>query len=152
MPPKRMLLDERLYVQISTIPNAGKGLFALVRIPSASIIGDYIGETLPLSSMHDTTLDRDYFIQTLPYYHLTEKRYYAACIIDGKTRLNKMRWINDPRYDKARRNAIVKQTGDGRLIVVALRSIRPGEEILMSYGEDYWKAEEQASLNKWLDY
>jgi hypothetical protein len=47
MPPKRIILDERLYVQVSTIPGAGQGLFTLVPIRSGAVIGEYVGETLP---------------------------------------------------------------------------------------------------------
>jgi SET domain-containing protein len=152
MPPKRIILDDRLYVQASTIPNAGKGLFALKRIAANNIIGEYVGVQLPVSASFDTSLDRSYFMQTLPYYDRGNGAKIFAFIIDGKQMDNKMRWINDPRYDKARLNAIAKQTGEGRLFVYSLRAIHPGEEILMNYGADYWKAEEAKQLSIWLDY
>jgi SET domain-containing protein len=146
MPPKRLFLDQRLYVRLSTIPNAGKGLFTNKPIPAGALIGEYKGTILPLSAMYDTSADRDYYVQTLTVPG------YPAAIIDGKTMDNKMRWINDPRYDKPRLNAKMVQGLHGKVYVRAIRHIKAGEEILMAYEEDYWKAEEQAALNKWLDY
>jgi len=152
MPPKRVFLDQRLYVQVSTIPKAGKGLFTLTPIRAGTVIGEYTGEALPVSSMHDPTMDRTYFVETMAYYHRSLGSMCGSFVIDGKTMDNKMRWINDPRYDKARINAEMKQDGNGRVFVYSRRLIKAGEEILMSYGEQYWKDEEQAQLNKWLDY
>lgn len=150
MPPKRQFLDQRLYVQVSTIPKAGKGLFTRTPIPAGSVIGEYTGEMLPISVLNDKTTDRTYYVETLHYF--TKEGAVPGAIIDGKTMDNKMRWINDPRYDKARTNAQMKQNGEGRLFVYSTRPIKAGEEILMSYGEHYWKEEEAAQLNKLLDY
>jgi hypothetical protein len=107
MPPKRVFLDERLYVQVSTIPGAGKGLFTVRPIPPGAIIGEYTGTILPLSAMYDKSADRNYYVQTLPYFKESEfHKGMTICvpssIIDGKTMDNKMRWINDARYDKVR--------------------------------------------------
>jgi len=121
MPPKRIILDERLYVQVSTIKGAGKGLFAL---------REYVGD-----DTDQTGCDPTYFVRAPSFYCLRCKTIHNSRLIDGKTMDNKMRWINDPRYDKARRNAEMRITEVGKVIVVALRSIRPGEEILMTYGE-----------------
>lgn len=134
MPPKRIILDERLYVQVSTIKGAGKGLFALRRIPAGVIIGEYVGDDIHATGLAPLG-DDTYFIRAPSFYCLRCKTVHDSRLIDGKTMDNKMRWINDPRYDKARRNAEMRITEVGKVIVVALRSIRPGEEILMTYGE-----------------
>jgi hypothetical protein len=47
---------------------------------------------------------------------------------------------------------VIKQSGDGKLFVFSLKYIKAGGEILMKYGDEYWKADEQAALNKWIDY
>lgn len=156
MPPKRQFLDHRLYVQVSTIPKAGKGLFTLTPIHAGTVIGQYTGEELPLSALKDKTVDKTYFIETRTYWKFSpmfgSTISVPGAIIDGKSMDNKMRWINDPRYQKARINAEMKQDGNGRLFVYSTRLIKAGEEILMSYGEHYWKEEEQAQLNMLLDY
>ena len=154
MPPKRQFLDHRLYVQVSTIPKAGKGLFTLTPIHAGTVIGQYTGEELPVSVLQDKNVDKTYFVETLHHYAKRDGIVVVVpgAIIDGKSMDNKMRWINDPRYQKARINAEMKQDGNGRLFVYSTRLIKPGEEILMSYGEHYWKEEEQAQLNKWLVY
>ena len=156
MPPKRQFLDHRLYVQVSTIPNAGKGLFTLTPIHAGTVIGQYTGEELPLSAMDNKAADKTYYVQAMPYFKWSSTWggliSAPGFIMDGKSMDNKMRWINDPRYQKARINAEMKQDGNGRLFVYSTRLIKPGEEILMSYGEHYWKEEEQAQLNKWLVY
>lgn len=146
MPPKRVFLDDRLYVQCSTIPNAGKGLFARKIIRAGSFIGKYIGDVItdPLAT------DSDYLIETLPYIDANGKRIEAAFIC-GKRLDNKMRWINDPRYDKRRINARTVQTHLGEVEVHSTRTIRYGEEILMSYGEAYWKEEEARKLRLFTD-
>lgn len=48
------------------------------------------------------------------------------------------RFINDPRNDHLV-NARIVMRGD-KMVVIALEEIKPGQEIFISYGEDYWKA------------
>lgn len=147
MPPKRIILDEKLYVQRSTIPNAGMGLFALKRIPSGARIGKYLGDVVT----DLTSYDEDYIIETMPYVDIYGK-YIEPVKLCGKRMDNKMRWINDPRYDKRRINAQTVQTYLGEIEVRATREIQPAEEILMTYGPFYWKKQEEEQLRMWTNY
>ncbi|NJL70502.1 MAG: SET domain-containing protein [Candidatus Competibacteraceae bacterium] len=140
MPPKRQLLNDTfygLYVQVSTIPNAGKGLFARKFIPAGSLIGKYRGDYLAKDITYEQYASgkrehikkrewRDYFVHTM-----------HDQLLDGRRMDNHMRWINDPRNEH-RYNATMTQGKARRILVRATRDIQPGEEIFMCYGEHYW--------------
>jgi SET domain-containing protein len=147
MPPKRIILDDKLYVQRSGIEKAGKGLFARKRIPKGACIGKYLGDVVT----DLTACDKDYIIETMPYFDMNGKE-IGPKMLCGKRMDNKMRWINDPRYDRSKINAVTIQTYLGEVEVRAKREIKPAEEIFMSYGEHYWKEEEAKRLRMWLDY
>ena len=55
--------------------------------------------------------------------------------------------INDPRGTPADANAVECPIGGGALIgILTLRDIAKGEELLMDYGERYWRARSQTSV------
>jgi uncharacterized protein len=145
-------LDKYLYVSQSTIPNAGKGLFARRAFADGAVIGEYTGERLGLEALKNVATDKTYYIQTMEYYDSVKKKTIGAHIIDGIALTNKMRWINDPRYYPELLNATMKQDGRGRVFVYATRLITANEEIFMSYGDDYWRQEDENKLKKWTDY
>lgn len=145
MPPKRahIYLNDELEVKTSTLPNAGRGLFARRIIFRYDFIGCYIGEVLDYSARDDPGRDTTYCMETYEFVQKdkkTGKKYMVPrIIIDGACMENYMRWINDPREDKERINARAFQRKNGELWIRAVRDIMPGREILMSYGEEYWK-------------
>lgn len=148
MPPKRIFLDDKLYVQHSTIPNAGKGLFTRKRIKDREYIGTYVGDVVTDLA---ACKERDYIIETLPFMTAWGK-WTEPILLCGKRMDNKMRWINDPRYDKGRVNCQAVQSHTGKIFICATKEILPGQEILMSYGDFYWKEEEARQLRMWTDY
>lgn len=118
-------------VRVSTIPNAGYGLFALRDIEEGERFAMYGG----------LYMSDSYFVfkQTPPSAYIVPLDTHA--IIDGELcfRLNEMgRWINDFR-DPRRNNCQFIQLNETQMAVEAKRFIAAGEEIGITYGEDsYW--------------
>ena len=126
---KYELSNDTLYVQTSMIPDAGRGLFAKLKILKGSTICEYTGSHLTL-------------LQTI---RLKDKTYLMGgfgmnCHIDALDHPDVLaRYINDAR-DPLKQNArFVKLKPERKALVVALRDIEPDEEIYASYGEVYWR-------------
>lgn len=99
----------------------GMGLFAILHIIKGTDIVEYTGERIPTAVADERAtkylfeLDDDW-------------------TIDGSVRTNIARYINhscDP-------NSEAEIDGDGRIMIVALRDILPGEEITFDYGDEYF--------------
>lgn len=118
-----LVLNNVLEVRISTIPNAGHGLFARCGFNRGSFICDYIGFQKPYESKK-TIYDMDNEV--------------IGCIIDGSAYENHGRWINNPPFPKMR-NALSRVLEDGSIRIYATRQIDAGQEILMDYGHRYWE-------------
>ena len=119
-----------LAVNTSTIPGAGLGLFAMRDFESGAVVAAYYGEVLSFARMA-----------------LRENREYIMggfgmnAFVDAAQQLDcPARYINDC-FDASKLNArFVKDPALRRATAVATRAVRAGEEILASYGEDYWLA------------
>ena len=102
----------------------GKGVFALQPIAEGETVIEYVGEVISWKEAirrhpHDP-LQPDHTF----YFHLDEKR-----VIDGNVGGNSSRWINhscDPNLEA--------DDASGRVFLVALRDIAPGEELFFDYG------------------
>jgi hypothetical protein len=109
--------DFKLLVKRSS---AGLGLFAGEDIPKGACIIEYFGRTI--SPAEEYTINSKYLFE------ISSKK-----TIDGSTRKNKARYINH----SCRPNAepkIIK----GKVLIMATRRIKEGEEILYDYGKEYW--------------
>lgn len=98
---------------------AGLGLFATCRFKSGDRIIQYKGERVALADTRDNAKYLMSFDDTT--------------VIDGKARDNTARYINHSCKPNA--EAIV----DGEVFIYARRSIKPGEEITIHYGREYWE-------------
>ncbi len=102
----------------------GKGVFALRTIRQGETIIEYTGEVIPWSEAlrrhpHDPSQPDHTF-----YFHLDDER-----VIDGKVGGNASRWINhscEPNCEA--------EDDTGRVFLIALRDILPGEELFFDYG------------------
>jgi hypothetical protein len=102
----------------------GRGVFALQPISKGETIIEYTGEVISWAEAlrrhpHDPSQPDHTF-----YFHIDDER-----VIDGKVGGNVSRWINhscDP-------NVEADDTG-GRVFLVALRDIAPGDELFFDYG------------------
>lgn len=126
----------------SNIPNAGKGLFAVMRrgadMPPGNIIFttgatiiDYYGESMPRP-----VLDARYGDFTAPY-----GVGWRAMVEDGACRRGVGSLANGgtphARAVIRRSNARYSRLQDGRYVLKATKSIKHGQEIICYYGEEY---------------
>lgn len=119
----------------STIPNAGKGLFAARAFRKGDTTGRYAGEVLSTAE-HNRRYDAGdddhgpYSVQT---------RNARGRIVDASCRRGIMPMANGTRR-KSDANArfVGNLRADGTIAVRATRTIRPGTEILIHYGRDYF--------------
>ncbi len=130
-------LERNTVIRPSLIPGAGLGAFAQVHLRQGDIIGEYGGTLRPA---HPRPRDTAYLID-LPTCSLARTRPYH--LLDGRgsrahmTRVNfAPRKINghETHLQNARIGAVCYPP---YIVFVATRDIRPGEEILTSYGRFY---------------
>jgi len=128
----------------ANLPGAGLGLHAS-RVLEAGTRIDYTGDIVPLSASKD---GGTYFLQ------LTKKKAIDA----ARTNAGEGRWVNDPRgmTDAAGRpleanSDFVLYTPPGKprqACVRTRRRIERGEEILIKYGQQYWRFHLQPAIVK----
>jgi len=127
-------MDKRTVIAPSTIPGAGNGLFARVRIKKGDIIGELGGQLI-------TELNSSQYVAWLPECGQVRMRPYK--FIDSKEHGGHVSRINfAPRVINGTptnfQNSMLQRVCYSPWIVfVALRDIEPGEEIWTSYGPDY---------------
>ncbi len=127
------LLEKKLQVKKSVLPNAGKGLFAKTFIPKGTKIVEYKGKITTWKEVDHNEGKNGYI-----YY---VKRNY---VIDAGNRKSALaRYANDAR-------GIARVTGitnnaeyieeSLKVYIKATKDIQPGSEILVEYGKEYWDA------------
>jgi len=138
---RRNFLECSLVVKKSQIPEAGKGVFTNVDIEKEHVITEFSGEKI------SHTIGAARFIMKQSHSILYLNKTYSldsltdpACIA---TYINDAKGIN--RIPYLRNNTMLVSVA-GRLFVVAKRNIKKGEELFMSYGENYWIAMKKYNL------
>lgn len=124
------LRSERgLRIKKSTVPQAGQGLFAERDLPAGFDV-PYTGDRVRLRGPNDGGT-----------YYLEVTR--ATAIDAARTNAGEGRWVNDPRGTDAATNCeFVMHTppgGERTAVVRTLRPVRKGEELLVKYGQQYWR-------------
>ena len=127
-----------LYLKKSKLPKAGKGLFADQKFTRGDIVCEYEGEIVPWSVCLDRAekgfegyvffISRNHCIDA---YFTPEALGRYANDARGVSRVDGLR--NNAQYEIKTRN------GEKRVFIVATRTIHPGDEVLVDYGNDYWK-------------
>lgn len=123
--------SKSLVIKPSLLPNAGKGLFTLVDIRRGDRIVEYKGRRRKWKDVKHLDGHNGYLL-----------RLNRSTAIDALPTLNaKGRYANDAmgltRMPGLRNNAEYLIYGD-RVYIEATRSIRKGEEVLVSYGREFW--------------
>src|SRR6266478_5443055 len=129
--------DKRTVVRKSTIPNAGNGLFAAVRIKKGEVIGELGGRLVsdndPARSNHYiAAIPQCAWEKTHPYKYLDSKDHgaHVSPINSATTEINGI--------EADFQNATIKQLCQHPyFLFVALKDIEPGAEIWSSYGPKY---------------
>ena len=98
---------------------AGQGLFAADRIPAGAHIIEYVGERISKAESLIRCKEQNYYIFNLD----------DEWDIDGIVEWNLARLINHSCEPNCETDVI-----DGRIWVIALRDIEPGEELSYNYG------------------
>jgi len=130
-------VDMSLQVKPSTIPDSGKGLFTKTPIKKGETVVEYTGEIVTWKTCQKRNEKQEGFGGY--YFYISEKR-----CIDAQYDLNALaRYANDAagfsRIPGIRNNCryeVIKN----KAYIVASRNIKPGEEIFVAYGRDYWNA------------
>ena len=129
--------ESRTVVKKSTIPGAGNGLYAAVKMKKGEVIGQLggrliAGDDYPHGNHYIATIPECAREETRPYVYIDSKDYgghvsrinFAPSKINGK--------------DTDFQNAAIKQLCvHPYFIFVALKDIEPGTEIWSSYGPHY---------------
>ncbi|MEO6190651.1 MAG: SET domain-containing protein-lysine N-methyltransferase [Saprospiraceae bacterium] len=125
--------SEYLYIDKSFIPNSGQGLFTAIPICKNEIISIFKGELLSNDEINKRAkLGNDqYFINTIDGFILdsAHTKCYAKYANDAQGRVK----------TKFKLNSIITIDDKNNICLVAIRSIKKGEEIYCSYGKKYWK-------------
>lgn len=101
--------------------SAGLGLFAAVPFKKRETIIEYIGRRI--ASKDGDELDQNSYIFTVN----------SKLDIDGSPRYNTARYANHSCRPNA--ESVIRK---GRVFIVALKNILPGEEITYDYGDDFF--------------
>lgn len=125
------LLEKQVAVKRSTLPNAGKGLFARVFIPSGTRIVEYKGKVTTWKEVDDNDGNNGY-IYYVKRHHVINAAGYPSALA---------RYANDARglqrVKGISNNAEYVEDGL-RVYIEANKDILPGQEILVEYGKEYW--------------
>ena len=124
--------DGGLEPRPSTVPAAGEGLFATRRFAAGELVCVYRGKRVSLADVNQLSLadgERDYVMGGFGLLWHVDAREAAGV---------KARYINDT-FTGEHNVRFEKVKGDLAAKAVALRDLRPGEELFARYGEPYWK-------------
>lgn len=127
-----------LYLKKSQLPGAGKGLFTDEDIKKGEEIVEYEGEILPWSVVEERAAKGH---EGYAFY-ISEKVSVDAYF----TPWAMGRYANDARgfgrIEGLRNNSqyvVKRKKGKRKVFIVASRSLKAGSEILVDYGNDYWR-------------
>lgn len=124
--------DSQLRVKRSSLPNSGKGLFTKVFIPKGTYIVEYKGTISKWKDLEETEWDNGYIYYVTRNYVINARPHpeHLARYANDARGLVKVKGINN--------NCEYKKKGN-KIYIYSNRDIQPGEEILVSYGKDYWQ-------------
>jgi SET domain-containing protein len=127
-----------LYLKKSLIPGAGKGLFVKNEIKKGEIVCEYEGEIVPWS-VCEKRAEQGHEGYA---FFITKNR----CVDAYFTKEAIARYANDAkgigRVEGLKNNTqyeIKTRQGEKRVFIVAIKNIKPNDEVLVDYGKEYWK-------------
>lgn len=125
--------SDYLYVGKSQLPDSGDGLYTAIKIYKDEIVAVYNGEILTVEQAKQRAekgTDK-YFID------LSDR-----IILDSMNVLCFAKYANDANAYKDsdfKNNAKIAFDDDSNVCLIAIRNLKPDEEIFCSYGKRYWK-------------
>lgn len=129
------LLEKHLFVDDSTIPGAGKGLYTSIEIQKGTRIVEYKGRRTTWKDVKDDSTN--YYIYTINRNN----------VIDAQKTLSALaRYANDAKgftRVKGLTNNCVYVNDGTRAFIESVKDIPAGAEIFVDYTQDYWKVMKQ---------
>lgn len=132
---KWKFLEDDLVIKKSLIQEAGKGVFTKVDIEKEEIITEFTGEKIS----HTVALARFILKESHSLLYLN-KTYSIDSLKDKECIATYINDANGPVKLPGIKNNATIIVARGRLFVIAKRKIKPGEELFVNYGINYWKA------------
>lgn len=130
-----------LYLKKSQITNGGIGVFTHDDIQCNEIIDEYLGDITSVSIGHYTFyIKENTYIDAYNY-----PRCYMAMINDGSfvpKRNKKQNNKKNINIVKEYENNCEFSVKCNRVFVKSIKEIKAGDELFISYGEDYWNCRE----------
>lgn len=124
-------LEKNLFVEVSTLEGAGKGLFTRIAIAKGTRILEYKGRRSNWDNAHKYDGDNGYL------FVIDEDN-----VIDAHNYLKSLgRYANDAQglqQVKGIKNNAQYVIEDNRVYIDALKNIPAGAEIFVGYGKEYW--------------
>ena len=122
-----------LFIKKSQLPNAGNGLYTSITIFKDEIISVFKGKILTDIEARKRAQDNTdgYFINMLD-----------GSIMDSNHVFCYAKYANDSQglqKTPLPYNAEISLNDDEQVCLLAIKKIKPGEEIFCSYGKKYWK-------------
>jgi hypothetical protein len=128
--------EKYLFLDKSTLPNAGKGLYTTIEIPKGEKIVEYKGEIVPWK-VCEARFEEDHG----GYAFYVNSKY---CIDAINTPQHLARYANDARgisrIKGLTNNCVYETMKDKKVFIVSTKKIPAGAEIFVSYGDEYWGA------------
>lgn len=126
-----------LEIKKSKIPGAGKGLFTATLIKRGERVIEYTGDVITWKECQERNEKMDGF--GAYYFFISEKK-----CIDAENVLDSLaRYANDAagfvRLPGVRNNCRYEVIRN-RAYIIASRNLKPGDEIFVAYGKEYWDA------------
>ena len=120
-----------LYVDNSSIPSAGKGLFTSTDIQKGEIITEYTGDITTWEEVrHDASNLYIYFVNDDYVINAKEHPEAIARYANDAHGLTRIRGLhNNSKFVNI----------NGKIFIKALRFVKAGSEILADYGKGYWE-------------
>ena len=122
-----------LYIETSQLPNAGKGLYTAIQIYKDEIISIFKGEIITDNiAKKRVELNQDQFFINM----------IDGTIMDSKHVECFAKYANDAEgfsTSKHKNNSKIALDEENNVCLIALKNIKPSEEIFCSYGKKYWK-------------
>ncbi|MFA5998435.1 MAG: SET domain-containing protein-lysine N-methyltransferase [Candidatus Babeliales bacterium] len=112
----------------------GFGVFASADIKAGELVQEYTG-ILRVPSKHKGLFADD---TTYSWNYPAVGNYAAALHLDSKFEGNEMRFVNHGNDPNAVQITIIGADNLFHVCYIASRNIKTGEQILVSYGKDYW--------------
>ena len=133
---QRFATDD-IYIDNSNIPGAGIGVFADKQLPENKIIGEYTGDIIPATYVHNnyTKFRGNHYLMQI------RDKHKIIAYINGRDSVqsNWTKYINSFRRPNYYWRCNVKCYQYAKKIKFkTIREIPRGSEIIMDYGDDYW--------------